>query len=231
MTAPTPLDLPDSGPSKQTFELVTVSETAPENNGALGAIQIGETRWMASYTTGTLSREQSDEWRALYSRLRGAGRWFYARDYQRPYPKAYPGGFGGMTRHGGGSFDGSATSWSQAFDGDQNAIVTLNGLPDSFVLGLNDYVGFKWSTTRRALVRAVALSTDLGAGSISVMVEPPIPVLMDGYGGVVPSDAVAYLDKPTCLMRALSTNAPPADLERRGAITTLTVAGLQDLQP
>lgn len=227
----TPLDLPASGPGKQDFEIQVVSGDAPENGGALGSIQVGAPRWVAVYTLGTLSRELSDEWRAVTARLRGMGKWFYGRDYQRPYPKACPAGFTGMTRHGGGAFDGSATSWSQSIDGEGNCTVQLDGLPDGFVLGFGDYIGFKWNTTRRALVRAVGLSVDIGSGSITVMVEPPVPVVTVDSGGVVPSDATAYLNEPTCLMKRAKGDAALGGVDRRGAVTAGVITGVQDLQP
>src|SRR5690606_38180213 len=134
-------------------------------------------------------------------------RLFYGRDLKRRFPRAYPNGFAGMTRAGGGSFAaGTASSWSVNTSRD---VLTLNGLPASFSLSKGDYGGFSWTTSgqqRRHLVRAVEAATANGSGVAVITVEPAVHK-------VVPSGATARLANPDCLMRLTpETRIGPVDL-------------------
>lgn len=228
-----PLAMPESGMSQQAFEPQRVDYAAPEAGGRLGGIQAGFPLWAATWSVGRVGQAKSDEIRSFLAELRGATRWFYGRDLARPYPKQYPDGFSAMTRFNGSAFDGSATSWSQSVNSDDDQLLTLNGLPSGLVLGTLDYVGFKWTATDdevaglewRALVRVVRGGGGMasGGGSLTVKVEPPIP-------SCVPSGAVAHLDKPSCVMKQVTTQSSLDPVDRRLAVRGGTIVGIQDLR-
>lgn len=227
MTITFPRAAPVSGPSQQVFEPQGVDFDTAETGGAAYGVAAGFPRWQAEWTLGTLSQALSDEWRAFLASLKGSQRSFLGFEYGRRFPRAYPGGFAGMTKAGGGDFDGELTSWSQTIGSDGQALVTLNGLPASFALARGDYMDLRWTTLgveRRHLVRMLEAATADGSGVIAgISVEPAIHVL------VVPEDAEAHLDEPACVMRLLPETQVTA-MGRRKVLGGRVVAR-QDLRP
>lgn len=222
----TPLAFPGTGASLQSFEPERVDYLAPEAGGEIGGVQAGFPRWRAVWAIGRIGALRSDLWRAWLARMRGAMRTFYAADLARPYPLAHIGGFAGMTRAGGGAFDGSATDWSETITADNESEVTLEGMPAALVLSIGDYIGFRWETEgedRRALVRVVIGGEADGSGDISVTTEPPIP-------SVVPAEAEAHLDEPCCLMK-LAPDTKLDQVDRRLAVRGGTISAIQVLRP
>jgi hypothetical protein len=224
-----PRPMPATGAGQQLFEPKGVDFETAETGGAAFGISAGLPRWTAQWTLANgLGRADSDEWEAFIASLKGSQRSFLGKDYRRPFPKLYLDGFGGLSRAGGGAFDGSLTSWSQTIATDGQALLTLNGLPAGFTLSLGDYLDFRWTTLatpRRALVRMLEPATSNGAGVISgISVEPAVPVL------VVPPAAVAHLDDPACVMRLLpDTRISPVG--RRQVIAGSLIVARQDLRP
>lgn len=227
-----PLTMPVSGMSLQQFELDRLDYDAPEASGRQGGVQAGPPLWMGAWTIGTIGAAKSDELRAFMAALRGSIRWFLGRDLTRPFPKTYASGFAGMTRAGGGSFDGTATSWSETVNSDEDQVVTINGLPAGFVLDVGDYVGFRWTATDaevagqtwHAPVRCIETKTANGSGVISnIMVEPPIP-------SVVPSTATLYLDTPVAVMKQVPAKSSLDAVDRRLAVRGGMLTGIQDLR-
>lgn len=223
-----PRSMPALGPARQVFEPQRVDYETATSGGRSYGVAAGLPRWRAEWTlANALTDVQSDEWRAFVASLKGAGREFYGRDVERPYPRAYRTGFGGLTRAGGGTFDGTATSWSQTIASDGQCLLTLNGLPASFQISMGDYVAFRWTTSsqpRRALVRALEAGTANGSGVLaSLSVEPAIP-------SVVPGGAVAFLDNPECVMRLVTGETELSAMDRRRAVGGKIVA-LQVLLP
>jgi hypothetical protein len=218
-----PLIMPPFGVGRQSFELRRFDFLSPEASGRLGGVSAGEPLWAAKWTLADMTPGKADQWGAFVELLDGPLRQFYGYDHARLYPKAYPNGFDGVNRAGGGAFDGAATTW--AVDG-TGAVLTLTGLPANAVLSVRDYVGFRWTTgglQRRALVRCAEKITANGAGSASVTVRPAVPT-------VVPPGAVAYLDKPTCLMRLVPGGVNVGDMDPRRALTG-EISAMQDLLP
>lgn len=189
-----PRTMPTGGVDSQSFDLARTDLMSPVVSGRMGGVTAGFPLWRMTLTLNNRDADETDEWRAWVLAQRGMQRLFLGRDLTRPYPKAYRSGFAGMTRAGGGAFDGPATSWSVNADRD---VLTLNGLPVGLALTLNDYAGFRWETggsARRALVRAVEPAVASGAGVAIFSIEPPLPVL-------TPGSATATLAEPDCLMR------------------------------
>ena len=190
-----PRVMPMGGVDSQSFELARADYLSPVLDGRLGSVSAGFPLWRMSLTLANTTADETDEWRAWLDGQRGSQRLFLGRDLSRPYPKAHIAGFGGMTRAGGGTFDGSATSWSI---NDNRDVPAFTGLPAAFSLGLRDAIGFRWTTgggARRALVRVIESATANISGVIPALtVEPALP-------GLVPANAVAFFDNPDCLMR------------------------------
>lgn len=219
-----PREMPDAGPSEEAFEPERLDFLTPEAGGRLGAATAGFPVWRGEWTLGrAMTMENSEAWRAFAASLRGPQRLFYGRDYGRPLPLRYPGGFAGLTRAGGGAFDGTASSWS--VNGTRD-VLTLNGLPAGFEISIGDYVMLRWTTSsepRRALVRAVEAAAASGAGVAPFSIEPPLPAL-------VPGSAVADLDRPCCLMRLIPSETSIGAKDRRLKVTG-RLAARQELLP
>lgn len=227
MTIVFPRPMPAAGAARQVFELKRMDYLSPESGGRLGAMAGGVPLWYAKWTLGQGGPRRADEWRAFVDSLDGPGRLFIGEDLSRPYPLAYPGGFAGQVRAGGGAFDGAAAVWSRHLADDGQPLASFNGLPAFFQVARGDYVGFRWATggeARRALVRFVEPVVASETGWISLAaVRPAIPM-------AVPSDAVAHFDRPGCLMRLIPSETQVGEMDRRLA-AAVTVAGLQDILP
>lgn len=222
-----PLALPAAGASRQTFEPKRVDYLSPETGGRLGAMSAGVPLWYGKWTLGNQGAARSDEWSAFVDALDGPARYFLGRDTARPYPLAYQDTqLQGLSRAGGGAFDGSATAWARASTADGQSLLELEGLPAGLVLSRRDYVGFRWETEgedRRALVRLVAPAVAAGDGTVTLTVRPAVHT-------IVPAEAIAHLDEPACLMKLIPSETQLGDMDRRLSLSG-TVAGLQDLQP
>lgn len=190
-----PITMPADGVASQYFEPEGVDFSTQRTDGRVNGVRAGWPLWHARFSfSQSMKRRKSDEWRAFVARLRGQQRPFFGADQDRPFPLAYPRGFAGLTRAGGGAFDGSAAGWSINEDGD---VITPTGLPAALQLQIGDYGMFRWETggePRRSLHRAVLDSTANGSGVLALTVEPPVPNL-------VPGDAVFDLARPACIMK------------------------------
>lgn len=176
-------------------EMVLEHQTtvAAEQGGRLVAVDLapGLARWRLKIRTAALDMERLGEWRAFLDSLRGASRTFIGFDPARKFPVNYRNGFAGLTRAGGGSFDGTASSWSINTDRDEP---TLNGLPASFKLRPGDMLGFSWSSGAKRTLHRILESVDAnGSGVATVQVEPRVPAYV--------STATATLATPGAVMR------------------------------
>lgn len=217
-----PREMPNVGVITQGFDPRRVDYQSPNVDGMVASVTAGAPLWATSVNFGDTDEEEFAIWRAFIDSLRGAQRPFYCGDLSRPYPKAYIGGFAGMTRAGGGAFVGGASSWTVNADRDT---VTLNGLPASFKLGIGDYIMWRWVTggeQRRALGRAIEDVTGSAGGSLSIAFEIPLPTL-------VPAGAVADLANPKCIMKQRTEETKVGEIdalhEGRG-----TFVAVQDLR-
>lgn len=218
-----PIPMPQ-GVASEYFEPERVDAISPTTDGAVGGVTLGFPLWRARWTLGqSISRATSEEWRAFVAVLRGQQRTFLGYDQGRRYPLSAPAGFAGLTRAGGGAFDGSASSWSVNADRDEP---TLSGFPPGFVVSVGDLIMWRWVTggvQRRALCRSVRPAVANGSGVVTVIVEPPLPTL-------TPGTAVADMKEPTCVMKQISEETKLGEKTRTLRIGG-TVAAIQVLLP
>lgn len=222
-----PVEMPDEYVALQSFELQRIDYQAPEASGRIGGVQAGFPLWSAAYTLGRMPADNSDEWRAWLSGMRGATRRFIGRDIARQLPKScledgLPAGF-----------DGAASDWTETInaDGDSELALELGASAAGLVLSQGDYVDFRWSATEtsisglpwRALVRVVEGGTADGSGNVTVVVEPPVP-------SAVPDTAVAHLDEPGCIMVMILDQTSLEPIDRLYSILGGTIAAVQDIR-
>lgn len=222
MTISYPLTLPSGGVASQSFEISRVDYASPEVGGRIGSVQAGFPRWRMSLQLDVMSRDERDAWRAFLDLLDGSARTFYASDYLRPYPADYLAGFAGMTRATGGAAfpsDGACSSWGVNADRD---LLTLGGLPANMTFKAGDLVGFRWSTSKRTVVRAMAAAQASTNGIVDLPIRPALPSL-------VPNGAVAYLERPQFLMR-ISTSETSLGAEDSVSGAGGTIVAAEDLR-
>lgn len=230
-----PLALPDtpSGIHRVNAEPERVDYGAPEASGRQGGVQAGWPLWGMIFEFDRVDPESADMWRAFFARLRGRQRRFHSGEPTRPYPILYRQGFAGLTRSGGGTFDGSAAGWNQNIDGDGNSQIALSGLPASLQLKIGDYIGWKWddadepagNLARRTMARLVLPATASAGGALTAVVEPPIDTR------VVPANAIAHLDRPMCVMQLIPEKSKLGPIITGSVLGGGTIVATQDLRP
>lgn len=229
------LPFPDtlSGVARANVDIGRVDYSAHEASGRQGGVQAGFPLWVARLEFDRIDAQSADQWSAFKDRLRGRVRRFYLGDPSRPLPIAHQYGMTSLIRAGGGSFDGSAASWSQTITADGDAQVTLTGLPAGFTVSMRDYIGFKWDATgadegtfeRRTMMRAVLPATANASGVAVVTAEPPLDT------SVVPAGAVAHFDNPVCVMQLVPEETQFAPIGRGGTMASGVIVAVQDLRP
>lgn len=226
-----PLEMPTDFYAQVQFELQRVDYAAPEAAGRVAGVQAGFPLWSATWTIDVVGPDELDAMRAFMLQIRGATRRFLGRDLLRLYPKLYKGGFAGLNRAGGGAFDGTATSWSEAINADGDSAVTLENLPAGLVLSQGDYIGFSYVATESAVagltwhasVRIVTGGTADAEGNVTVTSEPPVP-------SAVPAGATAYLNEPACVMTLVTDSSSLPAIGRGGVAQGGQFVGIQDIR-
>lgn len=223
-----------SGIARVTFGIQRIDFAAPEASGRQGGVQVGWPLWTVRYEIDRSDPDSADLWQAFFDRLRGRIRRFYAIDPKRSLPKAYRFGFAGLVRAGTATaFDGTATIWSQATDSLGNALLTLNGLPAGFQIGVGDMIGFRWDASdfaagnmrRRTIARAVLAATATGTGQAQVTIEPPLNTAL------VPAGAIAHFDNPAAVMQLVPDESQLGPVGPGGILSGATIVAVQDLRP
>ena len=169
-----------------TFEPMEIEARNAARGGQIQIVSLGPTVWSIKYESVPLLEADAAAWEAWLSSLRGGLRTFKAWHPLRRYARAYPAGYGGLTRHGGGSFDGTAT---RSTIGAGLDTVLLTGLPSTFAVKVGDMVSWAHSATNQALHRVVEDAT-ASAGQVTLAVEPLIRPS--------PTGTVASLEKAWC---------------------------------
>ena len=132
-----PRDLPDGigfAPPTE-FEPMVRQARSSTRGGQPQAVELAPALWRMKFTTRPLEEAEAEVMRSWLQSLRGGVKLFKAYDPLRAYPLAYPAGFGALTRHGGGAFDGTATLSAVAPTLDS---ITLSTLPSTFAVAVGD---------------------------------------------------------------------------------------------
>lgn len=192
MTITFPRNMPNARVQNPDFDLTRTELQSPDAAGRLESTRIGEDLWWMKINTECANELDFREWCSFCNSLDGAAKKFYGRDLASPLPYYYQrDGFTGLTRHGGGSFDGTVSDWDVAGSGDE---LILRTLPDGFHLTHGDYIGAIWETSKRALFQVQEDRTADGSG-VGQWTVRPYPMAW------LPGDAVLNLLRPTCLMK------------------------------
>ncbi len=203
MTITYPRDLPAwfLGMTQCAFTLDYLQEQDPTGDGDQLVRDVGPTLWNLDCKTQRLQSDKMGEMEAWVDSLENGGQPFWGYDWRRLGPLAYPNGIGGLSRAGGGTFDGTCTLGTVAGD---NKSVPLTGLPVGFVLSPFDNLAFPYASgTRQALHRIVAGGVADGSGHVTVEVRPHVRV---GWA----SGATVNLVKPSCIMKLVPGSYSPA---------------------
>lgn len=233
MMGPLPFPETPAGVARVQLEIERIDFAAPEASGKQGGVQAGWPLWLGTWELDRVDGRSADLWEAFHARLRGRQRLFLSGDISRPYPIAHRGGFAGMVRAGGGAFAGDALAWAQAINADGEAELALTGLPPGLILSVGDYIGWKWDAVgapalsyhRRALARIVVGAAATGGGAATVMIEPPLSTL------VVPSGAVAHLDRAQACFRQLPDKSGLGPRSGGSGMAGGAFSAVQDLRP
>ena len=142
--------------------------------------------WTATYQTRPHRREMRDKYKAWFDSLRGGARTFLAHDPDACFPRNYT-TFSGLTRHGGGAFDGTAATTELAANE-----IAINTLPSTFAVKAGDLVGLIQSG-RYGLFRIVEDATAVN-GALTATVEPRVNT------SLFTTSATVNFAKPVCEM-------------------------------
>lgn len=182
-----PRDMPCPTPGAVTFAPMRHVARAVSGYSVPQVAELAPMQWRGLWSF-QVREAQFAEWAAWLASLRGGLKTFKGRP-RRKWPRAYPRGFGGMTKATGGAFGGSGVVSTISPTRDD---VTLTGLPSLFVLQPNDYFSVP-AGTRQHLHRVIAGGTASAGGLLTVTCEPPLrPNVVVG--------APALLDAPWCDM-------------------------------
>lgn len=186
-----PLTFPDGpGFAEGEFTLSVVEAVNTLPSGAVQAMEIGEPLWTARFAAPPCDARQRARWQAWKAALRGSIGTFLAFDPEKAFPLAYGEAVLGLTRAGGGAFDGTAslTAWTAS-------TLTLSTLPATYQAAAGDMVSFPWKGGK-ALHMVVGDTAASAGGVLTVTVMPPVRLSPAPAAG-----AVVDLVRPSCLMR------------------------------
>lgn len=163
--------------------------SATTHGGTPQAAELAPTLWSMHYETAPLSEADAEIMRAWLSSLRGGIKKFKAYDPMRRFPLLNQAGFGALTRHAGGAFDGTVTINSA---GGTLDTITISTLPSTFAISIGDMISVNYASGRRTLHRAVEATT-ASAGVATITIEPVLfPSPQVGVAGA------ATLASPYC---------------------------------
>ena len=186
-----PRDLPAVGfTAGSKFELERREVRSTTRGGQPQAVEIASPLWVMKFRTIPLSETDGEIVSAWLDSLRGGAKTFKAYNPVRQFPLLNPSGFGGLTRAGGGTFDGTATLAAVASTLDS---ITLSTLPSTFKISIGDMMSIGYASGRRTLHKALEAVTASG-GVASFAIEP---VLFPG--GPIATAGAVTLAQPWCL--------------------------------
>jgi hypothetical protein len=189
---PDPRILPDAllRPVKFSLNFVALGAMSRTMGGAISFQEtVGGALWQMSLESRPLRERDYGIAHAFFLSLKGGAKSFKAYDLRRYYPSAYGVTVLGLTRHGGGTFDGTCTLTAAG-----GGTISLSGLPDSYTMTAGDYISFPWLGSQRLVKATETLGGNTSGVLNNMSVEP-----WQLSGGTVP--VTATLVKAWCLMR------------------------------
>ncbi|WP_454914979.1 hypothetical protein [Xanthobacter sediminis] len=156
--------------------------------GGVEAAEMGEPIWKLSATTEPLRWSGRRQLAAWHASLAGSRR-ILAYDWVGSYPIAYGAAVLGLTRAGGGAFNGTATLGPVTA-----TTVMLTGLPANYIVSTGDRMSFAWNDSR-AYHEAMETVVATSGGVATVTVEPAVRLEPAPTIG-----AAVALVRPTCVM-------------------------------
>lgn len=193
VTSGFPRDMPERADgllpfAAASFDPLYSQATNPTRGGQMQVANLGADLWSMKFSTHILSYIDALDYLAWLQSLRGGARLFKAWHPLLKYPIAYPSGFAALTRAGGGAFDGTVTVTAIGASRDT---LSLSTLPAAFLLNRGDMISMVMGTSR-TLHRIIEAATASGGGTVTVTVEPTLPL------AAVASVSATFL-KPWCL--------------------------------
>lgn len=140
-----------------------------DGNGMLEVMELADPLWNLKLVTKPLRPTVRAAWKAWALSLQGGIQLFYAYPPIQQYPIAYGVSALGLTRAGGGAFNGDVTITAISATG-----FSLSTLPASYSLRAGDYISVPLSSGSRMLHQIVETVTANGSGGATVTVQPPV---------------------------------------------------------
>lgn len=195
MTITFPRDLPELPGNRllfnqAEFEPQYQNTVSPFRGGLVQVFNLATDLWAMNFATVKMDYQQGTEYMAWLHSLRGGLRTFRAWHPLRRFPFLYPNGFASMTRGTGGAFDGTATLTAIGVSRDT---ITLTQLPSNFAISIGDMVSFPMTGAGQCLLRVMEAATANGVGTVTLTVEPWVPLAATAGTNQV------TLVKPWCL--------------------------------
>lgn len=161
-----PLELPTYRATDTDFNLMNVDSFNTLSSGAGFATEIGAPYWDVSVSVHSMKNLEHGYWDGFFDKLRGQKKSFLMYDANRPTPIMYP-NVVGMTKAGGGSFNGSCNIVSFT----DVRTVNVNGLPANFQMITGDYISFV-QDGKYSLHRISDDCLGISGGSATFLFEP-----------------------------------------------------------
>jgi hypothetical protein len=182
-----PLSIPAAHKIAQiSFDIVGEYSLDVARSGHSTAGRLAPAYWYARVQTTNMDAAQIGEWRGFLDSLDGSIYPFYLHDVFRKYPLAYAdAGFAGLTRYGGGAFDGTTDFGTVLAGRDGFTVGAVTHLPVGFVVSVGDYVALSWMVSgapRRSLHRVTEAAVGGVGGTAALKVKPRLIAQVPGSG-------------------------------------------------
>jgi hypothetical protein len=168
--------MPQFGVNRCEFNIREIDAVNILVSGASVADQIAPAYWEVDLGTVAMQRGTSRymAWTAFFDSLRGSKKIALLWDAEAAYPQAYGASVLGLSRAGGGGFDGTA-------DIDVRTSVRefqIGDLPPNYVFSPGDYVSFV-KQDRYWLTRVTVEEEGNALGLADIKVTPDVPTFFD----------------------------------------------------
>lgn len=175
--------------NQATFKPLYGITKAPNRGSKQQVVELAPQLWQMRFSTPNIYYDEAIELQTWLEMLQGGLRLFKAYHPHLTYPLNYRHGFAGLSRAGGGSFDGtcSVTDFGEALD-----TLMIGGLPAGFSLRLGDMISMPFEDSR-ILHRITAPVVADVAGNATLSIVPPLPISF-----AVSPEVTATFYKPWC---------------------------------